>query len=527
MIDKTIVLPPAPAAPSTAALVDLPAIAIDDIAIDGGSILSGTEVSAVSAAYVGRKVSFEELEDLRRRLSLLYFDKGYVNSGVILPDQQVMNNTVHFREIRGELTAIQLTGNDSLRDEYILSRVQNPGDGPLDINALQSSLQLLEQDPMISHIHAQLLPGAKPGQGILRLEVAEIEPWQFVVRADNHRSPAVGGEQVGLLVRNRSLSGRGDELALYGSYADGYGDAFLSYSLPLGANGSSIQLYGSVSDSDIVEEPFTDIDIESETRGVGASLNWDVKSTLTGALSYFVGFDIKHNQNTLLGQPFSFTVGERDGETNLTVLYAGTELARRFDRGVSALRASFRYGLYAAGATQNSRDAAGPDGGFTSFLLQGQHIQNLELRDSTLIGRLTFQRAFDPLLPMEKLPMGGASTVRGHRENLLVRDNGIVGSVEWRIPLFDVEGADSGFDWHRLTLATFFDFGESWNNSWENGPSTGKQQITSAGLGVLWNPSPAISAEIYWGNAIKKLDSGGDDLQDDGFHLSFRWVPGG
>ena len=528
-IDRTMVLPPAAPVRNARALAGLPTILLRGVTIDNGSILSGAEIDVVSARYIGRDVSIEELEALRRELSLLYFDKGYVNSGLILPDQQISNNVVHFREIRGELTAIELSGNDNLRDAYIMKRIARPRNGPLEINALQTSLQLLEQDPMIRRINAQLLPGAQPGQGMLRIEVAETRPWQFVARADNHRSPAVGGAQTSMLVRNRSLTGRGDELTVYGSYADGYGDGFLSYALPWNSFGGSVEIYGSMSDSDIVEEPFDAIDIESKTSAYGLTLKQKFHQSLTSAVSAFLGMEVKHNENTLLGKPFSFTHGERDGETDVTVVYAGVELAKRFEKSVGALRASVRRGVYRAGATQNrvafGQPSIGPDGRFTSFVLQGQHIRNLELWDATLITRLTYQRAWHPLLAMEKLPMGGASTVRGYRENLLVRDNGVIASMEYQLPLFNSETSTDDFDARRLKLAAFFDFGESWNNDWQYDPDASKQQISSVGLGLLWNPSRSISSSVYWGNAIDDFGTGSGDLQDDGIHLSFSWTP--
>ena len=528
-IDRTIVLPPAASVRNARSLAGLPTIPLGDVSIDNGSILSDIEVDAISARYIGRNVTIEELEELRRELSLLYFDKGYVNSGLVLPDQQISNNVVHFREIRGELTAIQLSGNDNLRDEYIMKRIAKPGNGPLEINALQTSLQLLEQDPMIRRVNAQLLPGAQPGQGMLRLEVAETRPWQFVARADNHRSPAVGAEQASLMVRNRSLTGRGDELTVYGSYADGYGDGYLSYSLPWNSFGSSVEIYGSTSDSDIVEEPFDDIDIESKTGTYGLTLKQKFHQSLTSAVSGFLGMEVKHNENTLLNEPFSFTHGERDGETDVTVVYGGIEFAKRFESSVAALRASVRRGVYRAGATQNriafGQPSIGPDGRFTSFIFQGQHVRNLDLWDATLITRLTYQRAWHPLLAMEKLPMGGASTVRGYRENLLVRDNGVIASMEYRLPLFNIETATDEFDSRRLKLAAFFDFGESWNNDWLFDPDASKQQISSVGLGLLWNPSPEISATFYWGNAIDDFGTGSGDLQDEGIHFSFNWTP--
>jgi hemolysin activation/secretion protein len=528
-IDRRPVLPPLRVNPNVTRLSGLPTMSLRGIRIDDGTILSAAEVESVASAYVGRRVSTEDLEELRQRLSLLYFDKGYVNSGIVLPDQDISKNTVHFREVRGALTDIRLSGNEHLRDRYLLDRIEKPGDGPLEINALQTSLQLLEQDPMVGRINAQLLPGGKPGEGVLRMEVSENRPWQFVARADNHRSPGVGGEQLSLLVKNRSLTGVGDELTILGSFSDGYADGFGSYSRPITRRGTRVEIYGSTADSDIVEAPFDQIDIASYTGTYGLKFTQRLKRSLTTKVSAFLGGEIKHNENFLLGQPFSFTYGERDGKTDVTVVFTGLEVAKRWPRTVVAVRGTVRRGIYRAGATKNriafGQPSIGPDGLFTSFQLQGQVIRNLERSGAAIIGRVSAQRAWHPLLAMEKLPIGGANSVRGYRENLLVRDNGIVASIEYQRPLFDVDSSIDAFDPRRVRLALFADYGESWNDGWEFDPDSSKEELASVGAGLLWNPSASISATLYWGHAIRDVGTGDDTLQDNGIHLSFSWTP--
>lgn len=535
-VDTTVVLPPAPAPGADRSLAALPRVAVREVVIDDGSILSAAEVASVAAPYAGRDVASEELEELRRRLSRLYFDKGYVNSGVELPDQEVVDGVIHFREVRGELTEVRLTGNRRLNDRYVLGRLDRSRGGALDINALQTSLQLLEQEPLIRRINAQLVPGTNPGDGVLMLELTENTPWQLVFGADNHRSPAVGGEQATLLFRHQSLTGRGDTLTLYGSYADGYGDAYGSYAAPLNARGTTLTFYGSRADSDIVEAPFDEIDIESRTHTYGFSIAHPFHRSLTRMFSGYLGVEVRHNENTLLNVPFSFTYGERDGETDVSVVYGGVEFARRAETNVTAVRLGLRRGLHKWGATESGSDPRaprqGPDGQFTSVLLQAQHVRNLPWRDSTLTARAMLQRALDPLLSIEKLPVGGASTVRGYRENLLVRDNGLVASLEWQVPLFTTQTATERFDPRRLRLAVFVDYGRSWDNSWDNLldpdfelPSTDKTDISSAGLGLLWDPKPGVRAEVYWGHAFEDYDTGSSDLQDDGIHFRFSWSP--
>jgi hemolysin activation/secretion protein len=82
-------------------------------------------------------------------------------------------------------------------------------------------------------------------------------------------------------------------------------------------------------------------------------------------------------------------------------------------------------------------------------------VQQLSPRN-LLVARIDTQLTPDSLLSLERFSMGGVDTVRGYRQNQLVADNGILGSVEVRVPLTS--------DPRVLQLAPFFEIGTAWNN---------------------------------------------------------------
>ena len=129
-----------------------------------------------------------------------------------------------------------------------------------------------------------------------------------------------------------------------------------------------------------------------------------------------------------------------------------------------------------------------------------------------LVFRTDLQLAEDLLLSLEQFSMGGHSTVRGYRENELVRDNGIVSSLELRVPLWsDAPG------WPTVELAPFFDWGNSWNT---DRPFAQKEPETlmSAGVGLRFAFTRYLEGQIYWGEELRKVDDPPDDrdLQDTG-----------
>jgi hemolysin activation/secretion protein len=123
------------------------------------------------------------------------------------------------------------------------------------------------------------------------------------------------------------------------------------------------------------------------------------------------------------------------------------------------------------------------------------------------------QVASDRLFPLEQMPVGGRFSVRGYRENTLVRDDAVLASFESRFPLFRFA---SGED--RLQFAQFVDFGHAWN---AKGNTPDPQTLASVGVGLRWMILPQERArfEVYWGQQLNHVRGGEGNLQDHGIHL--------
>ena len=100
-------------------------------------------------------------------------------------------------------------------------------------------------------------------------------------------------------------------------------------------------------------------------------------------------------------------------------------------------------------------------------------------------------------------------TVRGYRQNELVRDNGYAMSLEIRYPLLQNENT-----YGSLKLIPFFDIGEAWNDN-EKGKT-----LLAPGLGLQWKRRN-LSADFYWAHDLNTTDSTNNDhdAQDDGFYF--------
>jgi hemolysin activation/secretion protein len=500
----------------TDALTRPESIYVEKIEVRGSSVFTAEELMAMTAAYENRNVSVEEVHELRHALSRAYVERGYVSSGVVIPDQRVEDGTVVLEAIEGDLTEIEIQGNHRFREAALAKRIERRVQEPLDIDDLQASLETIREDPLVERVDAQLLPGAELGESYLRLGITERPPFEIEVAASNDRSTSVGEDRGTIGFTYRGLIGNGDVLTARFGFTDGVEDDFLSYRVPLTAGGVVLEILGSDQQADIVEEPFTSVDIESRLKVLSFTASYPFTREGGDTFTGILGFEHKHSESTLLDSPFSFSPGDVDGRAQGSTVVAGVDWSRRDAARAWAARGVFQIGVDALDATINS---VGPDSEFVAFVGQFQVLQTLD-RSSRLIGRGLVQATRDPLLAMYKLPVGGRYTVRGYRENQFVRDNAIVASIEYQMPVVvDAAGRPRG----NVYLAVFADYGATWDEN-DALASSAKEEIGSAGLGVLWDPLPGLHMELYWGAASKDVGNPSTSLQDQGIHyrLSFN-----
>jgi hemolysin activation/secretion protein len=129
------------------------------------------------------------------------------------------------------------------------------------------------------------------------------------------------------------------------------------------------------------------------------------------------------------------------------------------------------------------------------------------------------QLATEPLLPLEQIAIGGRFSVRGYRENTMVRDSGVIVSLESRIPLLENRR------WAEFVrIVPFVDFGRGWN---QKVPTPEPTNLASLGLGLQWAATWRMALplrayfEVFWGYKLLDVDTSGGNLQDQGVHLQF------
>ena len=488
---------------------------ISGIQIEGSTRYTNEDFADLFAQYVDRPVTFNELLQLRSAVTARYVEDGFITSGAFIPPQTLENGMVTVQVIEGVIEDIEIVGTRRLKTEYIRSRLGLAAQPPINADRLLEGLQRLQIDPLIETVSADLQAGVRPGTSILRVEVTEADSFDLTLGLDNGRSPNIGSVRRRIDVSEGNLFGIGDRFFAGYSNTDGSNSLDLSYSVPVSPHNTRINLEGGISESRVIDETFDVLDISSDAFYYEVGVTHPLIESPTEELT--LGLELSHKENqTRLGidniGPFPLSPGaDENGESRVTALRFSQGWTKRSQKQVIAARSQFNLGLDLLNATVNEGDI--PDSEFFSWRGQGQWVRLLG-DDSLFFLRSDVQLAANSLLSSEQFGLGGQQTVRGYRQDALLRDNGLLVSAEARFPI--LRFAEDSV----VQVTPFLEAGAAWNH---RDTPEGNNVLVGTGVGLLWQQDDNLSARLDWGIPLVDIDSSGDSLQDSGIYFSIQY----
>jgi hemolysin activation/secretion protein len=515
---------PSPAPDSSAPIPQN--IQVQQFMVNGSTIFDPADFEEILGEFTNRPLSFAELLQARSRVTELYTEKGYITSGAFIPPQELSNGTVNIQVLEGEIEDITVSFKDlevneatgelinvpatgHLKPSYVRNRLQVATDGALNVDRLLTGLQMLQLDPLIENLSAELSAGSRPGRSLLDVKIREASPYRSSFSIDNGRAPSVGTFRQEASIGHANLLGYGDAIDLTYTNTEGSGQWQANYSIPINARNGRLSFNYSNTDSEIIEPPFDRVDIEAKSRNYEVSLRQPLIQTPTREFN--LGFTAvrRESDTSLLGVNFPLSPGANDnGETRLSILRFFQEVTARDAKQVFAARSQFSLGVGWFDATVNDDE---PDSQFFGWRGQLQWLRLLA-PETVLLLRSDLQLTPDALVPLEQFGLGGQQSVRGYRQDTLLTDNAIFASAEVRVPVFKNEDQDLV-----LQVAPFVDVGTSWNS---DGPDPEDKTLASVGLGLQFQWSDRLTARVDWGYPLIDVNSRDRTWQEDGFYFS-------
>ena len=436
------------------------------------------------------------------------------------PEEAVVNIQV----IEGGVDEIVVTGTKRLEPSYVSRRLKRAASAPLNQNKLLEALQLLQLDPLIETISADLSAGTRPESGILTVDVQEAKSFEAEFFADNYRSPSVGTFRRGVTLSQGNVSGEGDRLSVSYANTNGSNALDLNFEYPVNAQNGTVAVGVGGSLTEIIELPDTIPDFTGNNLYIDLTYRQPIIRKPSQELALGITASHQTSQTLFDGEGLAnFPEGANEnGRTRVSALRFFQDWTKRNPRDVIALRSQFNLGLDVLGATSNadrtdSLDTTNrPDGRFFSWTGQAQYVRRLA-RDTLLIGRTNLQFSPENLLSEEEFSLGGYRTVRGFRQNLLQTDNGFSASVEARIPIFRAKSVDG-----LLQVAPFFDVGVAWNTV--EGDTPDPNTLAGVGVGLQWQMwQDRLTARFDWGIPLVDIEGEKRSLQEQGLYFSISY----
>lgn len=476
---------PAPATP-TAPLEQRPAdgpdketrIPVCGFRFVGNTVFRNEELlAAITKAYASQgialdqRLNFSQLNQASQVISKLYIDKGYATSGAYIPSQSIQGCEVEIRILEGRLGDVDVeVKRGRLKPGYVRSRIRRASRGVLNLNRLVEELRLLQVNPLIRSLQANLSASSTPGVSNLKVTVSSARSLQAAAAMDNGRNPQVGSFRRGVDLGVANVSGYGDGVSLSYRNSDGSNDLQMSYQVPLNSSDLTLTLTNRNLYSWIIQEPLSQLNINSHYQQWFVGLRQPLIQRVEKEFALGLSLNKQNNRGLFLDDlPFPGRGVNPNGESRVSTLSFSQDWTQRSTRQVMAIRSEIGLGLNGLDTTTPADfpyDPNSPDSSFLLWRADSQYVRQLDV-NTLLVGRGRVQIADGPLPSVEQFGLGGLGSVEGYQTNSLLTDSGLFASLEVAVPIL----------------------------SWQKGKGV-LQLVPFTGIGYGWNAGPAAQPEV-------------------------------
>ncbi len=463
---------------------------LNNIEVSKSDILTVEELDLIFRRYIGRIITLNDLNKLLDEINDLYKLKGYLAAKALLPPQKISEGSVQIRLIEGRVGALEIEGNDSTNDDYILEQLALSSGDLVDIKTLQKNLEKINLLTDIQ-LGIALKPGEEIGKTDYLLSVREPKRQEAFVYMDNAGTKDVGLYRVGFNYIDRSLTGNRDLLTIGGYGARGAKAFYSSYRFPVNRLGTTVNIAGTASKIDIVAGPIKPLDISGDAYTLGVEVSHPLQVARSSLVETTLGINRKKSSTDFSG-------------VTLFETYVNT-----IDFGIK--RQAFSPSSISFARIKGTITPSGWDNETSFFKINADFSYNKQLKNDWLaLFRLGGQWSDTKLLPStEQFQIGGVFTVRGYTEGLLIGYKGYYSSVELSRPLPRMLKTILG---NNARYLLFLDHGAAIAFKGDDEGTDRDDFLTSIGLGLDFELSKVISVHITAGKPLTqredKKDSG-------------------
>lgn len=458
-------------------------------------------VKAAAAAYIGKPLTFGDLDQLTRDIVLAFRaeDRPVVN--VVAPEQDVTGGTLQILVVVGRLSSVRIEGARAEDAPFFASQAQLTPNAPVSEGEVVDTLRYFNRNPF-RNVSALYQPGKGYGDTEVVFNVNQQKPWLVYagVETKGDNGPlGVWRPYAGFMVHNALGL---DEVFGYqytmGKDFDALRSHVVSLTLPLMSRYQLLLTYGRTDSLSELAAPLTQKGV-SDVAGAYLTIPMHHLGRLSHDLR--VGAEYKSTNNNL---DFG---GNRVTNTTAVALqgvigYTGELIwgwgVTRFDANVYLSpgdlvggNTDVAFNALRAGAKANYVYARGTIDHRYDFASGWRWV-------STLTGQVSD----GSLLAAETLLLGGIGSVRGFTYGKQRADSGLVSNMTLYTPPMSLLGGAGGFT-DQLRFYAFYDAAMGRNDT-PTLTDMKKVKLAGAGLGVAYEIAPNASLDVGYGWRIEQ-----------------------
>jgi hemolysin activation/secretion protein len=370
------------------------------------------------------QLSLQQAHNIADYLTQIYKHAGLIFHRVIVPAQEIKNNTLHLKLIAGKLANISIKGNKDYSSKRIGMLFYDVLHKPADKESIEQALLLLNDYPGLT-VFGYFSRGREQGNTRINLKVQKENIFEGSIRMDNYGVDSTGENRLFGQFSFNNAFGRADQISigLLGSENNLYGS--LAYNMPLWNAKNHLNILLSNNQFDLAGD-FSSLGVKGDAQIIRA----DLEHVLLRSYKYNFKIDayIDSKQSELEDENGSAFLNNEEKTTGM-----GFGTLMDFDTDFGRYR--FHMNLYSGGY----------DDGFGALNDKGFSTSNLIINSQFVLAKnkpyfhsnlsLMYRGQFtgDILPGYEKFTLSGAYAVRALSSGVASTDAGQLISINWRL----------------------------------------------------------------------------------------------
>nr|MBW4056457.1 ShlB/FhaC/HecB family hemolysin secretion/activation protein [Pseudomonadota bacterium] len=395
----------------------VPRFDLQQIKLEGNTVLPPDEIARILKKYVGPQKDFGTLQEAIDELEAAYRKRGYTMVTVLLPEQELERGVVTLNVLEPTVKGVIVDGNQYYSRENILRALPTLKAGvPPRVTAISENLRAANENPG-RKLTLQFKSDENETDLTAQVKVVDQKPWRVSLGGDNTGSASTGEYRTSLTFQHSNLFNLDHVIALqYITSPDHFEKVQTfsgSYRLPMYKWGDTLDLFGAYSDVNSGTTQVSGTNIAISGKGIISGVRYNMTLPRAGEYEQKLigGVDYRLYDNTadVLGTDVARDVLAHP----LSLSYGGawTTEAVTLDGSVGLL-----YNIPWGGLGQKDDFEAVRSGATANYLIVRYGLSALMRPGSDWMLHFsgTGQYSNDRLIPGEQFGLGGSTSIRGY-----------------------------------------------------------------------------------------------------------------